>query len=84
MIRNILVNIKNIQTKLAADKDFRIRLLEEDFYNDLMASLTTPTDEEIEKSWMKRVQMKQERDNIRFWLPKMRASAARELAKANS
>lgn len=84
MARVILVNIKNIQTKLAADKDFRVRLLEEEFYNDLMASLTTTSEEEMEKSWMKRRRMKEERDNIRYWLPKMRSSAARELAKENS
>lgn len=84
MKRKILVNIKDIQLKAAADKDFRIQLLNEEFYNDLMESLTTPSEEEMEKSWMKRVQMKQERDNIRFWLPKMRASAARQLARENS
>lgn len=70
---------KDIQTKMAADKDFRIKLLDEDFYNDLLAALTG--EDEQEKSWMKCRLMKEERENIRFWLPKMRSSAAREKAK---
>lgn len=75
-----MVNIiKDIQTKMAADKDFRMRLLDDTFYNDLMAVLIG--DDEQEKSWMKRRRMKEERENIRFWLPKMRSSAAREKAK---
>ena len=80
-----MINAKTLKSQIAAGQIDRAKLLDEAYYNRLVALLSVEDDVEAKESWKKRREMKEARETQIWWLGVMRNKAYREyLAQKNS
>ena len=72
------MNARQIQSQIATGQIERARLLDDEYYNRLVAVLTTEDEVEKKDSYKIRRQRKEERANAKWWLGIMRQKAYRE------